>query len=177
MISASVSQVGAANCWSNFCKCAPASQHQQAKLIWSLRYIYIYIFFNEWVILVPKRPPRLFSSLYKAALSVGTVNIVVVFVLFIYISSIFENAATLCALFCFLLRNWTVSWSPSLIFDPIMNCVKKTYLFCIDKVWLQSQEMLALFCFLSSFISKLTKAYRNQISDFLQVTQWAAHFG
>ena len=119
-------------------------------------------FFNEWMIWC-QRDFWDFFPLSRKPLSAGTVCIVVFSVLFISISSIFENAATLCGWFCFLLRNQTLAGSPALIFSPTTNCVKRTYSFCIDKVWLQHQKILALFCFLFIFISKLTKTHRNQI--------------
>lgn len=128
------------------------------KPIWLLRYH----LFNGWYD-ANETSETFFLSLSLKNHSTGTVSIVVFPLLFVYISSIFENAASFCAWFCFLLRNQTVSGFPSLIFPLIMNCVKRTYLFYIDKVWLQHEEISALFCFLSGFISKLTKAYRNQI--------------
>lgn len=158
MFSASLSQVNTANSWLKYSKCAPSSQHQENQFDCSD----IPFLINGWYD-ANETSKTFFLSLSLKNHSTGAVSIVVFPVLFIYISSIFENAASFCAWFCFLLRNQTVSGSPSLIFPLIMNCVKRTYLFCIDKVWLQHEEILALFCFLSSFISKLTKAYRNQI--------------
>lgn len=97
------------------------------KPIWLPRYQ----LFHEWV----TKCHWDFSDFFpiQKPLSTGTVSNTVFALLFWYISSIFDNAASLCAWFCFLLTNKTVSGSPFFSDIPFHNELCQKDLFILHR--------------------------------------------